>query len=196
MLFPLYTDASLLVGMMPPEHDPGTSDMTKRPILLSPNVIHIIWSLWKDGDPDEDAILRRVLTNVQGHTTQSETALNAPLEENIHGQKEENEYETHMRPSHEEEGKMAEKWNTPQLGKVRWVDDIRAALLGLGGEADLATIYQVVEQVRRDGGRTIPKSLDATIRQSIEAHCPTSDNFRENNEKYFEHVARGRYRLI
>ncbi len=170
--------------------------MVRRPILLSPDVIHRVWALWKDGDPDEDAILRRVLTNLQGKTTGINTVLRTVAEIKIDEKKEENKYDTYGRGRHEEEGKMAVMQNAPQLGKVRWVDDIRQALLDLGGEAVLTKIYQVVEQIRRNGGRTTPKSLSATVRQCIEAHCPTSDNYREGNGKYFEHMARGRYRLI
>jgi hypothetical protein len=134
--------------------------------------------------------------DLEGKAADVTTESRPHLEENTHSKKEENKYETYEQQGHEEEGKMAARPNSPELGKVRWVDDIRAALLEVGGEADLAVIYQVVEENRRAAGRTTPKSLDATVRQSIEAHCPTSDNFRERNGRYFEHVARGRYRLI
>ena len=170
--------------------------MSRRPILLSPDVIHKIWAVWKDGDEDEDAILRRVLVAQMGPQSRHEPAVNIMQETKTDVSNEEKAYETVEERGYSEEGQMGSRRNSPLLGKVRWVDDVRQALLNNGGEADLARIYIDVERLRRDFGRTTPKSLEATVRQAIEAHCPTSDNYREGNGKYFEHVARGRYRLI
>jgi len=145
---------------------------------------------------DEDSILRRILKGPEVEPAGNSLSRRAHSEEISDESKEENKHEQFDEQRYKEEDKMADRWNAPQLGKLRWVDDIRSALLEEGGEADLAVIYRVAERIRKDGGRSTPRSLDATVRQSIEAHCPTSGNYREGNGKYFEHVGRGRYRLI
>lgn len=168
----------------------------KRSVPLSPDVVHKIWSLWQDGDLDEDAILRRVLTELQEKAAMKSTERKLGETNKKNEEKEENKYNSPAERQSAGESNMIGMLDTPALGKVRWVDDIRAALMELGGEAELATIYSAVERIRKDGGRTIPKSLTATVRQSIEAHCPTSENYREGNGNYFKHIARGRYQLI
>lgn len=75
------------------------------------------------------------------------------------------------------------------LGKIRWVDDVRAALVSLGGEASLNEIYKTVRRLRAEGGRSVPSSLAATIRRTIEDHSSDSENFRGND--YFQKVERG-----
>ncbi|MDR3525340.1 MAG: hypothetical protein P4L66_14715 [Acetobacteraceae bacterium] len=170
--------------------------MNKRPIPLSPDVIHKIWSFWKEQDADEDAILRRVLSqmpNAEDVQTKTTTATQTEIND---VKKEENEYKNCKADQAREEIEMAKWSNLGALGKLRWVDDIRGALMEIGGEADLAQIYRVVERIRKNGGRSVPKSLEATVRQSIESHCPTSENYRLVNGAYFEHTDRGRYKLI
>jgi len=64
------------------------------------------------------------------------------------------------------------------FGKVRWVDDVRSALVTLGGKASLHSIYKEVERIRKGAGRSIPKTLDAVIRRTLEDHSSDSANFR------------------
>ncbi|MCD1620305.1 hypothetical protein ACFSDD_06940 [Salipiger marinus] len=64
------------------------------------------------------------------------------------------------------------------VGRVRWVDDVELALELLGGVASLHQIYGKVEELRRQGGRSLPPTLQATIRRTIEDHSSDSDNFR------------------
>ncbi len=170
--------------------------MAKRPVLLSPDVIHKIWSLWLDGDADEDAILRRVLNDIDPDICYSETKRKLVSQTAIHEHEEEKIYEVNDDRCEAVLVNPAATHDPVPFGKVRWVDDIREALIEIGGEANLQAIYQIVEMKRKAAGRTTPKSLDATVRQSIEAHCPTSDNYKKGNGKYFAHVARGRYRII
>lgn len=79
-------------------------------------------------------------------------------------------------------------------GKVRWVDDVRTALVYLGGQARLAKIYEQVERIRAAEGRSIPRSLDATIRRTLEDHSSDSENFRAR-EDLFRIVERGIWAL-
>lgn len=170
--------------------------MIKRPIPLSPDVIHKIWAFWKEPDADEDAILRRVLSQLSSAAVADLKAITRTQPEQNNVPNEEKIYKYPEIDEVKEEIAMVDWRHPPTLGKIRWVDDIRAALLEIGGEADLAQIYRVVERIRKDAGRSVPRSLDATVRQSIESHCPTSENYREVNGRYFEHIDRGRYRLI
>jgi len=64
------------------------------------------------------------------------------------------------------------------FGKVRWVDDVRTALTKMGGEASLHSIYREVECIRREAGRSIPKTLEAVIRRTLEDHSSDSANYR------------------
>ena len=82
----------------------------------------------------------------------------------------------------------------PAFGKMRWVDDVRTALVMLGGEADLEGIYRRVKDIRVSGGRSTPRTLDATVRRTIEDHSSDSENFRSNGD-FFAKVSRGRWAL-
>jgi hypothetical protein len=77
--------------------------------------------------------------------------------------------------------------------KVRWVDDVEAALKRLGNTADLHEIYRVTQVLRSAAGRTIPRTLEATIRRTLEDHSSDSANFKGND--LFRLVGRGRWGL-
>ena len=49
------------------------------------------------------------------------------------------------------------------MGKIRWVDDVFEAIRRLGGSATLHSIYKEVEMIRQNAGRSVPKSLEATL---------------------------------
>ncbi len=68
-----------------------------------------------------------------------------------------------------------------QMGKIRWVDDVVSALENLGGRARLGAIYEEVSRIRKLGGRSVPRSLEATVRRTLEDFCDESDNFRGIN---------------
>ncbi len=59
-----------------------------------------------------------------------------------------------------------------------WRDDVRTALQNLGGRASLNRLYKEVERLRRGAGRTVPSSLEATVRRTLEDHSSDSDNYR------------------
>src|SRR5450759_4710686 len=59
-----------------------------------------------------------------------------------------------------------------------WRDDVQTALERLGGQASLHRIYREVELIRKPAGRSIPFSLEATIRRTLEDHSSDSENFR------------------
>ncbi len=70
------------------------------------------------------------------------------------------------------------------MTKVRWCDDVRDALETLGGESSLGAIYKEVERIRRNAGRSVPPSIEATIRRTLEDFSSDSENFR--GEDWFE----------
>jgi hypothetical protein len=76
----------------------------------------------------------------------------------------------------------------------RWMDDIKTALNDLGGEAELADIYQRVRMIRSEAGRSIPTNFDVTVRTCIRTHSSDSKNFM-HREDCFQRVRDGRWRL-
>lgn len=69
-----------------------------------------------------------------------------------------------------EEKKMA--------SKIRWCDDVKTALEEMGGQASLHRIYKRVAEIRKAAGRSVPDSLEATIRRTLEDFSSDSDNYR------------------
>lgn len=63
-------------------------------------------------------------------------------------------------------------------GEGTWRDDVRSALQRLGGRASLCQIYKEVEAVRSAAGRSTPRSLEATVRRTLEDHSSDSENYR------------------
>lgn len=59
-----------------------------------------------------------------------------------------------------------------------WLGDVRVALHRLGGKASLYRIYKEVTEIRRAAERSLPRSLEATVRHTLEAHCSQSHNYR------------------
>jgi hypothetical protein len=62
-----------------------------------------------------------------------------------------------------------------------WRDDVQAALRCLGGQAPLSQIYRSVKEIREKTRRSVPESLEATIRRTLEDHSSDSDNYRGTN---------------
>jgi hypothetical protein len=163
----------------------------KRQIDVKIEVFHLIWSNWRHGDTDENSILERLLsTGSSVHLRESGEQSEAASAQ-IDRAKEENTYRNG--------GVVPMSGNSvgllKSIGKIRWVDDVRSALIGLGGEGDLSQIYRAVREIRSEAGRRIVESLEATIRQSLEAYSSDSENFKEGNADYFHHISRGRWGL-
>jgi hypothetical protein len=162
----------------------------RRQIEVTAEVFHLIWSSWRQGDTDEDSILKRILTSSGAETLLGRNDRGGPNPASRETE-EDNIYDK------EELGSVNGPAATmsAEVGKIRWVDDVREAFRALGGEADLAAVYRRVEEMRRAAGRSIVRSLEATIRQTIEAHSSDSDNFKPGNADHFRHVGRGRWAL-
>lgn len=143
------------------------------------DVYAAIWTLRKKGELTENDVLRRMLL---------------PLAEACHEHTASKEVFTSISSQNDLIPNAMEKQTMRYVsGKVRWIDDIVSAFQSLGGQAHLAAIYNEVEQIRRAAGRSIPSSLEATIRRTIEDHSSDSDNFR--GEDVFEKIGRGEWAL-
>jgi hypothetical protein len=61
-----------------------------------------------------------------------------------------------------------------------WRDDIEVALdpLDRGDGASLYEIYRAVKTIRLGAGRSVPETLEATVRRTLEDNSSDSDNFR------------------
>ncbi len=68
--------------------------------------------------------------------------------------------------------------------EMTWRSDVRRALEQLGGRAALQNIYTQVRAIRRLGGRSLPESLEATIRRTLEDHSSDSMNFRNGPDLF------------
>lgn len=64
------------------------------------------------------------------------------------------------------------------LGDGTWRDDVRTALQRLGGRSPLSRIYKEVQAVRTSAGRSVPPTLEATVRRTLEDHSSDSENYR------------------
>jgi len=77
--------------------------------------------------------------------------------------------------------------------KVSWADDIETALdlLDGGRGVMLCEIYREVRRIRIEAGRSIPESLEATIRRTLEDNCSESDNFRSGVDRFYMPQGKG-----
>ncbi|MBU1767127.1 MAG: hypothetical protein KJ648_03360 [Candidatus Omnitrophica bacterium] len=64
---------------------------------------------------------------------------------------------------------------------MRWIDDVKNALVALGGEAHLSQIYEIVEKNRSKRGDTMGK-LKSWVRNTLQ------QNSREKGKNIFKSV--------
>lgn len=122
-----------------------------RNVEVSTEVFSRIWALRREGEESEDAILKRVLPQIEIGVSGSSPPSDFPIR-NVKGE-----------------------------GKMRWVDDIVMALKRLGGEASLDEIYRTTKAIRQAAGRSVTPQWQATIRRTLEDHSSDSANFRAEN---------------
>lgn len=168
-----------------------------REILVSIEVFAAIWALRRPGEQTENDILRRVIGEF--------SALAASHRHSLKGDTSVSPQEwpaAHVAPLNDDtkEGKRS-KWSAAVersegevgMGKLRWVDDVYQVLCDLGGRASLHQIYKHVAAQRSAAGRSVPKTLDAIIRRTIEDHSSDSANFRGID--LFTNVGRGEWAI-
>lgn len=66
---------------------------------------------------------------------------------------------------------------SPISEEATWLEDVRAALLQLGGRAHLDDIYKAVRTFREQGNRTVPASWKSLVRKNLEENSLDSDAF-------------------
>lgn len=177
----------------------GVSMAAKRTIETETDVFALIWSCRRHGEETENDILRRVLEEYLAYRTRDR---DFPTEEsydreNLHDSKQ----PEHFRESKERKNSektpvvhaSSQEIEMATIGKIRWVDDVYEALRALGGRAALMNIYREVEKRRRLGNRSVPKTLEATIRRTLEDHSSDSANFR--GEDLFANTGRGEWKI-
>ena len=128
-----------------------------RNIEITTEVFSKIWSLRQEGEETENEILLRVLAQ-RDRVRESRSVLT--------------------------KGEKEEAMQEFSSGKVLWRDDIVDALRRLGGEADLAEIYQMVVNIRRGAGRSLPVSTDAVIRREVENNSSDSESFTAQRDLF------------
>lgn len=90
------------------------------------------------------------------------------------------------RPKVKREGGSGEMFVTVLDEKVRWCDDVYAALQELGGKAHLRQIYRQVKATRRAAGRSTPSSLEEVIRKELEVRSSDSEAYdAQRGEDWF-----------
>jgi hypothetical protein len=124
-----------------------------RTIEVSTEVFARIWALRADREESEDAILRRVLA---GTSDPKQTAASPDRSEAT-------------KPFYD---RGPRTWSQPT-----WATDLAEVLLARGGKARLQQIYDDVEKLRRAAGRSLPKSIEATVRRTLENHSSDSHNY-------------------
>lgn len=75
---------------------------------------------------------------------------------------------------------------------------IGAAMMRRGGRASLLQIYRDVREVNPDwcSRYGADETLAATVRTTIEDHCPQSENYSTRLPALFERLRPGEYRVI
>jgi hypothetical protein len=68
---------------------------------------------------------------------------------------------------------------------ITWRDDVFDALKILGGKSDLGRIYKEVEGIRKATGRSVPPTLDAVVRRTLEDHSSDSRNYRGGPDLFY-----------
>jgi hypothetical protein len=152
-----------------------------RQITVTTEVFARIWSLRGENEETENDILARVLaglTNWNDPGGKPPTPI-ADAQKEVFSSK---------KPLYNDQ-----PLKTNAVGKVRWVDDIVVALQELGGQATLQRIYQQVRTNRKAQRRSVPRTIEATVRRTIEDHSSDSANFRAAD--LFQRVSRGEWRL-
>lgn len=164
-----------------------------RAISVSIDVFQRIWTLRRPGEHTEDEILRRVLgVDAAGDgPAAGPAAAKAPGAGAGRAGK-----GAKGRPSSAPKPDLfaEEPAAAPAPKKVRWVDDVAAALRLLGGAAELRDIYRVVRRIREQAGRPTGGSFEAIVRQTIETHSSDAQSFRGRAD-LFAREGRGRWRL-
>jgi len=168
-----------------------------REIHIDTDVFSSIWALRIAGEENENEILRRILSEYSNklevnQVSEQREALQKERFQGAIGKSIHFAKTKEVKTSNSTLDTEASGGGTP-IGKIRWVDDVREALKSMGGRGGLDTIYREVERRRKSGNRSMPRTLEATIRRTLEDHSSDSANFR--GEDLFANIGRGEWAL-
>ena len=76
----------------------------------------------------------------------------------------------------------------------RWVDDLVTTYRQLGSQAPHMLIYRKMKELRVTEGRSWPEHAEEAIRQTVQAYCAESPQYRGGPD-LFRMVRRGLWRL-
>jgi len=125
-----------------------------RHIDVTTEVFSRIWALREAGEETESEILSRVL--------RADPLPSREEMEPVEGRT--------LKKSYMDRGPRT--WSKPT-----WATDLAEVLEELGGVAKLQDIYDAVRRVRKAAGRSMPPSLTATVRRTLENHSSDSENY-------------------
>lgn len=163
-----------------------------RSIAIDTDVFALIWSLRKAGEETENEILRRVLSDISNHS-EPENDASLPGSSESEPKRPESMFSENKEVKNSNATPYNPRNKEVPMGKIRWVDDVTEALRGMGGKGFLSSIYTAVERRRRGGGRSVPPSLEATVRRTLEDFSSDSANFR--GEDLFQNTGRGEWAI-
>lgn len=86
--------------------------------------------------------------------------------------------EKHWRLQNRKDPVIEKEATAVYQGDKTWRDDVREGLHRIGGRATLFRIYKEVEAVRRASSRSIPRSLEAVVRKTLEENSSDSDAYK------------------
>lgn len=124
-----------------------------KTIEVSTEVFARIWALRAEREETENDILKRILTLKSSEKNVLEPTRGDDAPKSFYD-------------------RGPRTWSQPT-----WATDLAEVLTARGGRARLNLIYEDVERLRRSAGRSLPKSLEATVRRTLENYSSDSHNY-------------------
>ncbi len=79
----------------------------------------------------------------------------------------------------------------PEYRDGTWRDDVAEAVRQLGEKPRLHMIYDRVEAIRKEAGRSVPRTLDAIVRRTLEDNSSDSENYKGGPDLFCMPEGRG-----
>lgn len=149
-----------------------------RTIEISTDVYARIWALRHDGEESESDVLRRVLGDL-GPISEPDLIAVIPA---IGAER--SKLPVQLPPTYTDRGPKT--WSQPT-----WATDIADVLKQAGGRLRLNQLYDRVEKFRQAANRTVPRSLEATIRRTLENHSSDSKNYTGGADIFYMPEGKG-----
>jgi hypothetical protein len=101
-----------------------------------------------------------------------------------------------QRPTrHDQPHNVHKKSDNDETGRLtgNWVEDLITTFRRIPDRnVPLTKIYAVAKEVRRENGRSVPPSLEATIRERLESHSSDSENFKGDRDLFCMPLGKGK----